>query len=57
MLHTVLSSLRIKFDVELRGKADNLSDKSGDLVDRLVKRAQINGSGCFISHMYNPIND
>lgn len=52
MLHTALGSLRIKFDVELRGKADNLSDKSGNLVDRLVKRAQSNGSGRFINHMY-----
>lgn len=52
VLHTALSSLSIKFDVELRGKVDNLSDKSGDLIDRLVERAQSNGSGCFISHMY-----
>ena len=52
MLHTALGSLSIKFDVELRGKVDNLSDKSGDLIDRLVKRAQSNGSGRFISHMY-----
>lgn len=52
MLHTALSSLNIKFDVELRGKVDNLSDKSGDLIDRLVERAQSNGSGCFIGHMY-----
>lgn len=52
VLHTALSSLNIKFDVELGGKVDNLSDKSGDLIDRLVKRAQSNGSGCFISHMY-----
>lgn len=52
VLHTALSSLNIKFDVELRGKVDNLSDKSGDLINRLVKRAQSNGSGCFISHMY-----
>ena len=52
MLHTTLGSLSIKFDVELRGKVDNLSDKSGDLIDRLVKRAQSNGSGRFISHMY-----
>lgn len=52
VLHTALSSLNIKFDVELGGKVDNLSDKSGDLIDRLVERAQSNGSGCFISHMY-----
>ena len=52
MLHTTLGSLSIKFDVELRSKVDNLSDKSGDLVDRLVKRAQSNGSGRFINHMY-----
>ncbi len=52
MLHTTLSSLSIKFDVELRGKVDNLSDKSGDLIDRLVKGMQRNGSGRFISHMY-----
>lgn len=52
MLHTTLGSLSIKFDVELRSKVDNLSDKSSDLIDRLVKRAQGNGSGRFISHMY-----
>lgn len=52
MLHTTLGSLSIKFDVELRSKVDNLSDKGGDLIDRLVKRAQSNGSGRFISHMY-----
>lgn len=52
VLHTALSSLNIKFDVELRSKVDNLSDKSGDLIDRLVKRAQSNGSGYFIGHMY-----
>lgn len=52
MLHTALSRLNIKFDVKLRGKADNLSDKSGDLIDRLVKRTQSNGSGRFINHMY-----
>lgn len=52
MLHTTLGSLSIKFDAELRGKADNLSDKICDLIDRLIKRAQSNGSGRFISHMY-----
>lgn len=52
VLHTTLSSLSIKFDVELRGKADNLSDKSSDLIDRFVRRSQCNGSRCFISHMY-----
>ena len=52
MLHTTIGSLSIKFYIELRGKADNLSDESGDLIDRLVKRAQSNGSGRFISHMY-----
>lgn len=52
VLHTTIGSLSIKFYIELRGKADNLSDKSGDLIDRLVKRAQSNGSGRFISHMY-----
>lgn len=52
MLHTTLGSLSIKFDVELRGKTDNLSDKSCDLVDSLVKRVKSNGSGCFISHIY-----
>ena len=52
VLHTALSSLNIKFDVEFRGKVDNLRDKSGYLIDSLVKRAQSNGSGRFISHMY-----
>ena len=52
MLHTTLSSLSIKFDVELRGKVYNLSDKSGNLIDRLIKGVQSNGSGRFISHMY-----
>ena len=52
VLHTTLSSLSIKFDVELRGKVDNLSDKSSDLIDGLVKGMQRNGSGRFISHMY-----
>lgn len=52
MLHTTLGSLRIKFDVKLRGKANNLSDKSGDLLYGLVKRTQGNGSGRFINHMY-----
>lgn len=52
VLHTTLSSLSIKFDIELRGKVDNLSDKSGDLIDGLVKGMQRNGSGRFISHMY-----
>lgn len=52
MLHTTLSSLSIKFDVELRGKVYNLSDKSGNLIDRLIKGVQGNGSGRFISHMY-----
>lgn len=52
MLYTTLSSLSIKFDVELRGKVDNFSDKSGDLTNSLVKRMQGNGSGRFISHMY-----
>ncbi len=52
VLHTTLSSLSIKFDVELRGKVYNLSDKSGNLIDRLIKGVQGNGSGRFISHMY-----
>lgn len=52
MLHTTLGSLSIKFDVELRSKVDNLSDKGDDLIDRLVKGMQSNGSGRFISHMY-----
>lgn len=52
VLYTTLSSLSIKFDIELRGKVDNLSDKSGDLIDGLVKGMQRNGSGRFISHMY-----
>ena len=52
VLHTTLGSLSIKFDVELRSKVDNLSDKGGDLIDRLVKGMQSNGSGRFISHMY-----
>lgn len=52
VLYTTLSSLSIKFDIELRGKVDNLSDKSGDLFDGLVKGMQRNGSGRFISHMY-----
>ena len=52
VLNTTLSSLSIKFDIELRGKVDDLGDKSDDLIDRLVKGMQGNGSGRFISHMY-----
>lgn len=52
MLHTTLGSLSIKFDIELRSKVNNLSDKGGDLIDRLVKGMQSNGSERFISHMY-----